>query len=157
LITRAPWSTALHDLRDHELRVEGEAGDPEAVRRVGCDLACDERPVTLRVSVRRAADERPSGDDTAHQVGMPSVDARVDHCDAHGKQLGRGLPERPRVVLVEIPLLRRERLGVVEGEGRRRQDERERRDCERERPSHGTAIDAETPAASPCPGAQRTR
>ena len=83
LITRAPWSTAqriaatspsseispsrLDDLRDHELRVEREPCDPLVVGRVRGDLAGDERAVTLRVAVGRAADERLRGDDPPHR------------------------------------------------------------------------------------------
>ena len=82
LITRAPWSTAQRiaatsacerdrrrrrcdDLRDDELRVERQPRDALAVRRVGGDLARNERPVALRcrgtASRRRTTSRRRPG------------------------------------------------------------------------------------------------
>ena len=72
-------AVSLDDLCDHELRVEREPCDPLVVGRVRGDLPGDERAVTLRVAVGRAADERLRGDDTPHQIRMAAVDARVDH------------------------------------------------------------------------------
>jgi hypothetical protein len=161
LITLAPWSTAhripaTSAASDDEAGVEGETGDADAVRGIGGDLAGDERAVPLVVAVRGAADERARGDDAAHEVRVRPVEAGVDDPDLDRVELGEGVPVVPRVVLLEVPLLRGERLGVREGGGDRRDGEQRERG-EREEASHRSAKGAETPATTPWPGAARTR
>ena len=57
-----------------------------------------------------AADEAPGRDDPAREVGMPEIDARVDHGDVHR---GERRQRRPGVVgsdAIQVPLLRHERI-----------------------------------------------
>ena len=144
------------DLRDDQSCVEREAGHPDPVRRVGGDLAGDERPVSLLVVVRRAADERLRRDDASGEVGMRSVDAGVDDRDLDRREARHRRPERPGLVVVEVPLLGGVGLGVGERGRDGRDDERRKRDEERE-PSHCTVNGADRPTATPWPGAARTR
>ena len=117
-------AVGLHDLRDEQLRVERDSGDAVAVERARGDLAGHERPVTLGVAPRRAAGEALRQQDASDELRMAAVDSRVDHRDLHRSELRLRRPEIPGLVLLQVPLLRRERLGVVEREGRRRHYER---------------------------------
>ena len=87
---------------------------------------------------------------------MRAVDPGVDHGHLDRRELGDARPERPRFVLLEVPLIGRERLGVVEAERHRRHGERHSGEHGGDNPSHGTWNVADKPAASPA-GAQRTR
>ena len=175
LITRAPLSAAHRiaatsafsgtepsggdDLRHEQLRVEREAGHPELVERVRRDLAGDERAVALLVRVRRAADEALGRGHPAGELRMRAVDARVDHRDLDGRERRRGRPERPGVVGLEVPLLRRERLGVAERRRAKATGASRSSAAASARTSapHWSTSGVESPGASPCPGAQRTR
>ena len=99
-----------HDLGDQQLRRERDPGDAERVVRLRCDQARDERPVALLVGQRAPADEAPRAGDAGGEVRVRAVDPGVDHRDARpreGRQLG---PEVERVVLLQVPLLRRDRV-----------------------------------------------
>ncbi len=149
-------SVRADDLRDHQTRVERKPRHPDPVERIGGDLARHEGAVPLVVAEGRAADERLGRDDPTPEIGMRAVDPGVDHGDPDRRELGDARPERPRLVLLEVPLIRRERLGVVEAERHRGHGERHRGEHGGDNPSHGTWIVADKPAASPA-GAQRTR
>ena len=123
------------DLRNDQAGVEREAGHADRVRRVGGDLARDERAVSLLVVVRRPADERLRCDDASDEIGMRTVDARVDDRDLDRREARHRRPERPGLVVVEVPLLGCVGLGVRKRRGDRRDCERRERDEERE-PSH---------------------
>ena len=74
------------DLGDEQLGRRSEPGDPDAVVRLGCDQARDERPVALGVDGGRAGDEALRRRDPAAQLRVRAVDAGVDHGHPHRRR-----------------------------------------------------------------------
>ena len=126
LITRAPWSTAQRIARDSaRTEIERSAATtfattsstdgprpamPMPLSQLGRDHPGHDRPVPLRV-VRGAADEAPRRDDAARQLGVPAVDARVDHGHPDRGERRQHRPQLERARPGEVPLLDRERIG----------------------------------------------
>ena len=69
-----------------------------------------------RVSCARAADEALREHDPALEVGVPEVDARVDHRHPHRRERRQRLPGVVGAVGDGVPLARRERVRRREGE-----------------------------------------
>ena len=133
-------AVGFHDLGDQQLRRVRDADDAFAVEVPG-DLARDERPVALGVDARVAADEALLVDDPSLEVRQRAVDARVDDRDLHRCERRRGLgPEVEGVIVLEVPLLRRERIGRRERSGRRRRCEGRDREDEHDAPHQRATI-----------------
>ena len=148
-----------YDLRDDEPRVERHPRDPLAVVERRSDQAGDEGSMTLRVPVRRAADEAPRRDDLADEVGMRAVDPRVDdgHLDRREVGVGRGRPVVEGAVLLQVPLPAAERIAGRERRRTGRGDERAAEGDEQRESHQPSGSDAEVPATRPRPGASRAR
>ena len=136
LATGRDVAVVVDDLGDQELRVEGDAGDADAVRRVRGNLARDERPVPAGVDAPGALHVGDAAGDPPDELGVARIDPGVDHGDLHRRELGLGRPMRPGVVLAQVPLLRGVRLGVRERE-RARGDEQPGEGDEDEMLFHG--------------------
>ena len=81
--------------------------------------------MSFGVDERAAADEAPRVGDAAGEVGKRAVDPESTIATRTGARFGRRRrPRVERVVLGEVPLLRRERVCGREGSRRRRRDER---------------------------------
>ncbi len=156
-------SVGADDLRDHELR--RWVGDPDDALPVerGSDLAGDEGAVALLVGAPVAADEAPAGGDPTGELRMTGVDARVDDRDLRRREERRRRRLVPRVegvVLREVPLLRRQRVGRGEGgRGRRRCQGGDGGPRQEPRPVHPetTRSGGVVPAAKPLEAATRAR
>ena len=154
------------DLGDQELGRERDARDALAVVGRGGDLPGDERSVPLLVGEGASADEALRERDPARELRMAAVDAGVDDrdLDAGARQHGQRRPRVERLVLGEIPLLRRQRIVRREGcsAGRRRADsghhegERGERD-RRPRQPFTTSSTRVVPGTKPRPGTTRAR
>ena len=94
--------------------------------------------MTLRVDAGVAADEAALVGDASLEVRERAIDARVHDCDFHrGERRRRVGPRVERVVVLEVPLLRRERIGRRERDSLRHERERgDRYNEQREATAH---------------------